>query len=1589
MNPPNDDSIKNGTVGFIESVRRRFKGNDIGRQFWMPDSISKQCYECHLKFTTLRRRHHCRICGQIFCSQCCNEMIDSKLLTTDKVSLGYLRVCKYCYKTVINSVLPSTSAETSKPKLPSATLKSSTEDGTSSIPPPSYSKWFFNSIGRRLSSTTISDMARLALLTNNSAISDKSCDKDDDNSHQVKFSRPTSSASTDCDLSLTPSLENQNSTNISTSYDAFKSLMAKIDETMDASEPNWVKEILEEARAKQNAMESDNKTLDDSESLEIRDQEEFDQYTKSKKFFFDEEDESEDCYRELGPDDEMKNIKLYNFTTNDAIVRYSPSTDLLNNSPNASSRTSSYKLVVKQKQNLPRQLSLESFYEKLLYSAGVSSDTGIFANVVLVDKSTDQHDDTDTLTGINIDMSDMSHVLFDAIYDRHSNRLLQQILMDDKLSIEWLQVMNDIAKKISNIVTLNQHSYLTSIENYYQMYSDHSVVSSNIKPNDNSYQTLPDEKPIYYPMDIRQRIKIKSIPNGSKIDCSIVNGLVFNKNVANKNMRTSIDNPKILLFACSIGYDERRRSIGTNNLTPSVLKLTMFDTMRLQENNYIFNLVSKIESLKPDVIFVQGSVSQLALEMLHERKITVVLNVKLSLLERIALFTGTYLIFSPEMILNTTRIGKCGRFRVQEFVISEDKNRLFSELNYSICRKSLMFLEGCTESIGCTVILRGSSRFAEFKKLKSILKYMIYVHYNSRFEKIFHQTINCLPVEEGDWNSPNELFQYLIRSRKRIHSSRSVSSKTFAEDADTSVSSPEIDGKLSSKLKLTLIDDNSDPLRAFSEYQCDDDSLQESFKSITEVTIPHVLKFSEIVSEKLEILLSRILLSSSPCIQFPISFLMTRNIHEKSSLRFYFQAKLLQSKRLGKEMSLDSDNSTMVDEERFIIEKQNDDDYANFIYLQSRLNELQNDKSLVPSEWSKLASLRNMLALRYMVTKMHPLLLNNDYDFKKQSQQFVADFRSAGPHLRCIPDIFTRSVDNPDDHIESFVDKRIDVDPLCSQTQQMISVLFSLYSPQSENAPNYCFKPKIVDIYYYGKNDMSLGAFLFRHFFFRISRFNQSSQANVVDSEAYMSTLANNTMSRKIICSNEACSVSMTRHLMRFTHHNGTLTVMLNKIQDHGQVDMPHQVMTWTFCIHCRRKSSYTAMSNDALALSFGKFLELKFYGDRHFDCNGYFKQEDTVNFCKHLLHKDCYQFFSFDQLIVSFKFDPISVYEIVTPAQIIPITRNHFSKSELIHQLKDLTIQCNEIFSQIKAEIETIKLVPVNKNQTNPALINLNLDQNDLVSLDEYLQQLKKDEEEFLKQIKQIHIRITLPDLETVSVTELCRIQNNVYRLKKLAAEMISNWNERINEFVTAHKRNTDKLSSFMNRLLPTESIFQSSSDSKSESKSLDNLDKIDDCKANTIVSTDANNENGDDLDTISTQEKVLTNKLSNLILKVTNKVASTDNENLTSSITLSRTTRFMAKATDYVSFEIPFEKQNQMFEHYQLPTYKDIAIVVRNKDPGSIIAYSLTTPEYDNQLANIRNLIESRLIESNGDKVSDDQINTQSSPNRVIIIS
>ena len=64
------------------------------KDFWMPDELCKVCYGCENAFTMYRRRHHCRMCGQVFCNPCSSFYIDGSQIN---LSHGPVRSCKLCH----------------------------------------------------------------------------------------------------------------------------------------------------------------------------------------------------------------------------------------------------------------------------------------------------------------------------------------------------------------------------------------------------------------------------------------------------------------------------------------------------------------------------------------------------------------------------------------------------------------------------------------------------------------------------------------------------------------------------------------------------------------------------------------------------------------------------------------------------------------------------------------------------------------------------------------------------------------------------------------------------------------------------------------------------------------------------------------------------------------------------------------------------------------------------------------------------------------------------------------------------------------------------------------------------------------------------------------------------------------------------------------------------------------------------------------------------------------------------------------------------------------------------------------------------
>lgn len=162
-------------------------------------------------------------------------------------------------------------------------------------------------------------------------------------------------------------------------------------------------------------------------------------------------------------------------------------------------------------------------------------------------------------------------------------------------------------------------------------------------------------------MDIRHYIKLKKILGGRPGDTSYVSGLVFTKNVALKSMPRSIPRPNILIITFPLEYARHQQHF--MSLEPVIR----------QEREYLENLVSRIAALRPNLLLVERNVSGLALELLEEANITTAYNVKSSVLEAVSRCTQTKIITSMDKLVTTPMNSHCSSFDVKTYVYNGRK----------------------------------------------------------------------------------------------------------------------------------------------------------------------------------------------------------------------------------------------------------------------------------------------------------------------------------------------------------------------------------------------------------------------------------------------------------------------------------------------------------------------------------------------------------------------------------------------------------------------------------------------------------------------------------------------------------------------------------------------------------------------------------------------------------------------------------------------------------------------------------------------------------------------------------------------------
>ncbi|CAB4289569.1 unnamed protein product [Prunus armeniaca] len=215
-------------------------------------------------------------------------------------------------------------------------------------------------------------------------------------------------------------------------------------------------------------------------------------------------------------------------------------------------------------------------------------------------------------------------------------------------------------------------------------------------------------------MDPDGYVKVKCIATGVRSQSQLVKGLVFKKHAAHKHMPTKYKNPRLLLIKGVLGQ--------------SSSGLSSFDSME-QEQGYLKFVIEMLDLCHPNVVLVEKTVSRDIQESILAKGMTLVFDMKLHRLERVARCTGSPILSSDTM--TSKKLKQCDSFHIEKFT---EEHAGFG--GGKVPSKTLMFIEGCPTRLGCTILLKGAQS-DELKKIKCVVQCAVILAYHLKLETAF------------------------------------------------------------------------------------------------------------------------------------------------------------------------------------------------------------------------------------------------------------------------------------------------------------------------------------------------------------------------------------------------------------------------------------------------------------------------------------------------------------------------------------------------------------------------------------------------------------------------------------------------------------------------------------------------------------------------------------------------------------------------------------------------------------------------------------------------------------------------------------
>lgn len=190
-------------------------------------------------------------------------------------------------------------------------------------------------------------------------------------------------------------------------------------------------------------------------------------------------------------------------------------------------------------------------------------------------------------------------------------------------------------------------------------------------------------------IDLKQYAKVEKLPGGEIEECSVLDGVMFNKDIVHPGMRRRIENPRILLLDCSLEYKK-----GESQTALEISKEGDWELALEMEERQIKEDCDHLISLKPDLIITEKGISDLAQHyLLKGGNITAIRRIRKTDNNRISRAIGATIINRVEDARMEDMGLGCGLFKIEK-----------------IGDEYFTFLTECPSPKACTILLRGPSK---------------------------------------------------------------------------------------------------------------------------------------------------------------------------------------------------------------------------------------------------------------------------------------------------------------------------------------------------------------------------------------------------------------------------------------------------------------------------------------------------------------------------------------------------------------------------------------------------------------------------------------------------------------------------------------------------------------------------------------------------------------------------------------------------------------------------------------------------------------------------------------------------------------